>query len=51
MPIQISNLINGDVSYDPGLADALAIGLAVIMAACIGGRVVLERRSTRWLSR
>lgn len=51
VPIQISNLINGDVNHDPGLADALAIGLASIMALCIGGRAVLERRSTRWLSR
>ena len=50
VPIQISNLINGDVSYDPGQADALAIGLAVIMAVCIGGRAILERRSTRWLA-
>jgi putative spermidine/putrescine transport system permease protein len=51
VPLQISNLINGDILYDPGQADALAIGLAVIMAICIGGRVILERRSTRWLSR
>jgi len=51
VPLQISNLINGDVNHDPGLADALAIGLAVIMAVCIGGRAVLERRSTRWLAR
>ncbi len=51
VPIQISNLINGDVSFDPGQADALAIGLAVIMAVCIGGRAILERRSTRWLAR
>ena len=51
VPLQISNLINGDVNHDPGLADALAIGLAVIMAICIGGRVILERRSTRWLTR
>jgi putative spermidine/putrescine transport system permease protein len=51
VPIQISNLINGDVNHDPGLADALAIGLASIMALCIGGRAVLERRSTRWLAR
>jgi putative spermidine/putrescine transport system permease protein len=51
VPIQISNLINGDVNHDPGLADALAIGLAVIMAICIGGRAILERRSTRWLTR
>ncbi len=51
VPIEISNLINGDVSYDPGQADALAVGLAVIMAVCIGGRAILERRSTRWLDR
>jgi putative spermidine/putrescine transport system permease protein len=51
VPLQISNLINGDVNYDPGQADALAIGLAVIMAICIGGRAILERRSTRWLSK
>ena len=51
VPIEISNLINGDINYDPGQADALAIGLAVIMAVCIGGRAILERRSTRWLAR
>ena len=51
VPIQISNLINGDVNFDPGQADALAVGLAVIMAVCIGGRAILERRSSRWLAR
>lgn len=51
VPLQISNLVNGDVNFDPGLADALAIGLAVIMAVCIGGRAILERRSARWLAR
>jgi len=50
VPIQISNLINGDVNHDPGQADALAIGLAVIMVLCIGGRALLERRSARWLA-
>lgn len=51
VPIQISNLINGDILFDHGQADALAIGMAVIMAVCIGGRVLLERRSARWLAR
>jgi putative spermidine/putrescine transport system permease protein len=51
VPIQISNLVNGDVNHDPGQADSLAIGLALIMAICIGGRVILERRSAKWLSR
>jgi putative spermidine/putrescine transport system permease protein len=51
VPIEISNLTNGDVSRNLGVADALAIGLAVIMAVCIGGRAILERRSSRWLAR
>ena len=51
VPIEISNLTNGDVSHNLGVADALAIGLAVIMAICIGGRAILERRSARWLAR
>jgi putative spermidine/putrescine transport system permease protein len=51
VPIEISNLTNGDVSRNLGVADALAVGLAVIMAICIGGRVILERRSSRWLAR
>jgi putative spermidine/putrescine transport system permease protein len=51
VPIEISNLTNGDVSRNLGVADALAIGLAVIMAICIGGRAIVERRSTRWLAR
>jgi len=51
VPIEISNLTNGDVSRNLGVADALAIGLAVIMAVCIGGRAIVERRSTRWLAR
>jgi putative spermidine/putrescine transport system permease protein len=51
VPIEISNLTNGDVNRNLGVADALAIGLAVIMAICIGGRAILERRSSRWLAR
>lgn len=51
VPIEISNLTNGDVNRNLGQADALAIGLAVIMAICIGVRAILERRSSRWLAR
>jgi putative spermidine/putrescine transport system permease protein len=51
VPLEISNLISGNVSYDPGQGDALAVGLAVVMALCIGGRILLERRSARWLRR
>lgn len=51
VPIEISNLVSGDINFDPGQADALAIGLAAIVAVCIGGRALLERRSARWLTR
>lgn len=49
VPIQISNVIAGDVNYDPGQGDALAIGLAVVMAVCVGGQALLQRRASRWL--
>ncbi len=49
VPIAISNLIAGDISFDPGQGDALAVGLAVVMAVCIAGRILLERRSAQWL--
>lgn len=49
VPIQISNVIAGNVNYDPGQGDALAIGLAVVMAFCVGGQALLQRRASRWL--
>jgi len=51
VPISISNVIAGNVSYDPGIGDALAMGLAVVMALCVGGQAILQRRASRWLNR
>lgn len=51
VPIAISNLIAGNVSFDPGQGDALAMGLAVVMAVCVGGQALLQRRASRWLNR
>jgi putative spermidine/putrescine transport system permease protein len=51
VPIAISNVIAGDVSFDPGQGDALAIGLAVIMGLCVGGQILLQRRASKWLGR
>ena len=51
VPISISNLIAGDITFDPGQGDALAMALALVMAVCVGLRIVLERRSARWLRR
>lgn len=49
VPIAISNVIAGDVTFDPGQGDALAVGLAVIMAVCIVGQALLQRRASRFL--
>ena len=49
--IAISNVIAGDITFDPGQGDALAMGLAAIMAICVGGQALLQRRSSRWLNR
>ncbi len=51
VPITISGLITGDVNFDPGQGDALAIVLAFIMALCVGGQALLQRRSAKWLRR
>jgi putative spermidine/putrescine transport system permease protein len=51
VPIQISNVIAGNVFFDPGLGDALAVGLAVVMTVCVGGQALLQRRASRWLNR
>ncbi len=51
VPINISNVIAGNVFFDPGLGDALAVGLAVVMTVCVGGQAILQRRASRWLNR
>jgi putative spermidine/putrescine transport system permease protein len=49
-PILIGAQIQGDVLHDPNLGYALALGMVGVMALCIGGYLLLQRRSSRWLS-
>jgi putative spermidine/putrescine transport system permease protein len=51
VPIAISNVIAGNVNFNPGEGDALAMGLAVVMTICVGGQALLQRRASRWLNR
>ncbi len=51
VPIAISNVIAGDVTFNPGQGDALAMGLAVVMTICVAGQAILQRRASRWLNR
>lgn len=49
VPIVIGANIQGDVLYNPGLGNALALGMVVIMAVCIAGYTSLQRKTERWL--
>lgn len=48
--IQIAFEVNGDVSFDPGVAAAMSLILAAIMALSIIAAQMLTRRTQRWLS-
>ena len=47
--ILIGAQISGDVLHNPGLGNALALGMVVIMALSIAGYTLLQRRTARWL--
>jgi putative spermidine/putrescine transport system permease protein len=49
VPILIGAQIQGDVLYNPGLGNALALGMIVIMAISMTGYLYLQRRSARWV--
>jgi putative spermidine/putrescine transport system permease protein len=47
--ILIGAQISGDVLHNPGLGNALALGMVVIMALSISGYTWLQRKTVRWL--
>ncbi len=47
----ISQQMQGDVLFNPGLGYAVAMGMVIIMGVCIAAYSVLQRRSERWLRR
>ncbi len=49
VPILIGAQIQGDVLYNPGLGNALALGMIIIMSISMAGYITLQRRSARWL--
>ncbi len=48
VPIVIGAQIQGDVLYNPGLGNAMALGMIVIMSICMLGYAWLQRRAVRW---
>ncbi len=49
VPLRIGTLINGDVSFDAGLANALGVGMTVVIAAAILVYQAANRRARRWM--
>jgi putative spermidine/putrescine transport system permease protein len=47
--ILIGAQIQGDVLFNPGLGNALALGMIVIMLICMLGYVYMQRRAARWV--
>jgi putative spermidine/putrescine transport system permease protein len=47
--ILIGAQIQGDVLYNPGLGNALALGMIVIMSLSMLGYTVMQRRAARWM--
>ena len=47
--ILIGAQIQGDVLYNPGLGNALALGMVMIMGLCMAGYAWLQQRTARWI--
>lgn len=47
--ILIGAQIQGDVLYNPGLGNALALGMILIMSLSMLGYTVLQRKAARWV--
>ncbi len=49
VPIVVGSQIQGNVLFDPGLGNALALGMIVVMALSIAMYTWLQRRTERWI--
>ena len=47
--ILIGAQMQGDVLYNPNLGYALALGMVLIMALCMVGYSIMQRRAARWI--
>jgi putative spermidine/putrescine transport system permease protein len=47
--IVIGAQIKGDVLHNPGLGNAMALGMIFIMSLCMSGYIYMQRRAARWV--
>jgi len=48
VPILIGAQMQGDVLFNPGLGNALALGMIIIMGVSMLGYISMQRRAARW---
>lgn len=51
VPIAIRSVLTGDFSTNPQVADALSLGMILIIGAIMMAYALLQRQSSRWLRR
>jgi putative spermidine/putrescine transport system permease protein len=51
VPIQISFVVNGNVSLDPGLGNALSVGMMVVLMLVVTLYTWMQRRVNKWQGR
>ena len=49
VPILIGAQMQGDVLFNPGLGNALALGMIIIMGVSMLGYISMQRRAARWI--
>ena len=49
VPLEITNVLNGNVVSDPHFGQALALGMIVVIAVAVLIYLPLQRRSARWM--
>jgi putative spermidine/putrescine transport system permease protein len=49
VPLEITNVLNGNVVSDPHFGQALALGMIVVIAIAVLIYLPLQRRAARWM--
>jgi putative spermidine/putrescine transport system permease protein len=49
VPLEITNVLNGNVVSDPHFGQALALGMIVVIAVAVIIYLPLQRRAARWM--
>lgn len=51
VPVQISFVVNGNVNFDPGLGNAMAVGMMVVLMLVVFLYTAMLRRVSKWQGR